>query len=124
MLETGTEQVDVLAEAPEDEQLAMLQATLDQLDQLPKLMEKMKSRWLDGTPEQLGDLFLMEMGGFETAFLDRLIHARNRNWLAPLEAMLAGNEENLVIVGAAHLIGDDSVLELLEQAGYRVQRVQ
>lgn len=123
-LESGTEQLDVLAGAPDDEQLAMLQATLDELDALPKLIEKMKTRWVDGTPEELTDLFLMEMGGFETAFLDRLLYARNQNWLEPIEAMLAENQENLVIVGAAHLIGDGSVLDLLEQAGYRVQRVQ
>ena len=45
----------------------------------------------------------VEMGGFETAFLDRLIYARNRKWLGPLESMLAENRENMVIVGAAHL---------------------
>jgi len=123
-LETGEQQLDVLAGAPEDEQIAMLVATLEQLDALPKLMEKMLRSWVDGTPEELGDLFLMEMGGFEEAFLDRLIYQRNRNWMAPLESMLARNQENLVIVGAGHLIGAGSVLDLLEQAGYEVARIQ
>lgn len=123
-LESGGQQLDVLAGAPEDEQIAMLTATLDQLDTLPKVMDKMLASWLDGTPDKLADLFLMEMGGYEAAFLERLIYARNRNWIAPLEAMLADNSENLVIVGAAHLIGDRSVLDLLTQAGYTVTRVQ
>lgn len=123
-LETGAEQLDVLAGAPEDEQLAMLEATLADLDALPEQMQRMKAQWLAGTPEQLLELFAMEMGGFETAFLDRLLYARNQNWLAPLAAMLAENQENLVVVGAAHLVGDGSLLDLLEQAGYRVQRVQ
>ena len=123
-LETGNQQLEVLAGAPEAEQIAMLAATLDQLEALPKLMDKMLGSWVDGTPEELGGLFLMEMGGFETAFLDRLIYARNRNWMNPLEAMLAENQENLVIVGAAHLIGDGSVLDLLDRAGYEVERIQ
>jgi len=123
-LESGGEQLDVLAGAPEEEQVAMLVATLEELEILPKLMGKMFGNWMDGTPEELGDLFLMEMGGFEQAFLDRLIYARNRNWIAPLEGMLADNQENLVIVGAAHLIGDGSVLDLLERAGYAVERIQ
>lgn len=123
-LETGEQQLDVLAGAPDDEQIAMLIATLEQLDGLPKMMDKMLDSWVAGTPDELGYLFLMEMGGFEAAFLDRLIYARNRNWMAPLEAMLAENRENLVIVGAAHLIGDDSVLDLLEQAGYQIERIQ
>ena len=123
-LETGAQQLEVLAGAPEAEQIAMLTATLDQLDVLPKLMDKMLGSWVDGTPEELGELFLMEMGGFEGAFLDRLIYARNQNWMSPLQTMLAGNQENLVIVGAAHLIGGGSVLDLLEQAGYEVERIQ
>lgn len=123
-LETGDEQIEVLAGAPEDEQVAMLASTLDQLDQLPKLMDKMLSSWAEGTPERLGEMFLMEMGGFEEAFLERLIYARNRNWIVPLEGMLADNEQNLVVVGAAHLIGDGSVLDLLEREGYAIKRIQ
>lgn len=123
-LETGEEQLDVMANAPEDEQIAMLASTLDQLDQLPKVMDKMLTSWAQGMPERLGRMFVMDMGGFETAFLERLIYARNRNWIAPLETMLADNQQNLVVVGAGHLIGDGSVLDLLEQAGYTVERIQ
>ncbi|KQX42922.1 hypothetical protein ASD04_02915 [Devosia sp. Root436] len=123
-LETGEQQLDVLAGAPDDEQIAMLVATLEQLDTLPKLMDKMLASWLGGTPDRLTDVFLTGMGGFEEAFLERLIYARNRNWMPPLEAMLADNSENLVIVGAAHLVGDGSVLDLLDNAGYEVRRIQ
>lgn len=123
-LETGDQQINVLAGAPEDEQIAMLQSTLEELDTLPKQMGKMLRNWAEGTPERLAQMFLMEMGGFEAAFLDRLLYARNRNWMEPLETMLAENQENLVVVGAAHLIGDGSVLDLLEKAGYEVERIQ
>jgi uncharacterized protein YbaP (TraB family) len=123
-LETGEEQIDVLAGGDEDEQIATLEATLEQIDLLPKLMSKMLSNWSGGTPERLAAMFEVEMSGFEEAFLERLLYARNRNWMTPLEAMLADNQENLVIVGAAHLVGEGSVLDLLEQAGYEVERIQ
>ncbi|MDB5612587.1 MAG: TraB/GumN family protein [Devosia sp.] len=123
-LETGDQQLDVLAGAPEAEQIAMLESTLDDMATLPKVMDKMLGSWADGTPERLAEMFKTEMGGFETAFIERLLYARNRNWMAPLETMLADNQENLVVVGAAHLIGDGSVLDLLEKAGYEVERIQ
>ncbi len=123
-LETGHQQLDVLAGASEAEQIAMLQATLDQLDELPELMDQLLASWQNGTPDELGELFLMEMSGFEEAFLERLIYARNRDWIAPIKGMLASNEENLVIVGAAHLTGGDSVLDLLQAAGYSIERIQ
>ena len=102
----------------------MLGATLEELDAFPKMLGKMVSNWVEGTLDKLARLFLSEMGGFEDAFLERLIYQRNRNWIAPLESMLEQDEEALVIVGAAHLIGDGSVLDLLEQAGYRIERIQ
>lgn len=123
-LESGEEQIDVLAGGDDAEQIATLEATLEQIDQMPKMMSKMLSNWSEGTPERLEALFDVEMNGFETAYLERLLYARNRNWIAPLEAMLADNQENLVIVGAAHLVGEGSVIELLEQAGYEVTRIQ
>lgn len=123
-LETGDAQLEVLAGAPEAEQIAMLAATLDQIDNLPQEMDELLSNWLAGAPDKLAPLFDMEMGGFGDAFLDRLLYARNQNWIAPIEQMLASDSQNLVVVGTAHLIGAHSVLDLLEQAGYTVQRIQ
>ena len=123
-LETGEEQLDVLAGAPDEEQIAMLEATLSELDALPKIMSKMVSHWQSGTAEQIAHLFQMEMGGFEEAFLDRLLYQRNRNWIAPLSELLADDLDALVIVGAAHLVGPGSVIELLEPRGYTATRLQ
>ena len=38
--------------------------------------------------------------------------------------MLADDEQNLVVVGAGHLVGDGNVLDLLSAAGYSVERIQ
>jgi hypothetical protein len=123
-LESGEQQLDILAAAPEHEQLAMFEATLDEIGSIAKMLDKMTSSWVKGTPERLGDLFLSETAGYGGPFLERLIYARNRNWIPSLEGMLTDNTEALVIVGAAHLIGDGSVIDLLEDAGYTVSRIQ
>ncbi len=123
-LETGDEQLDVLAGASEAEQLAMLQATLDELDTMPKLMSKMMHHWQAGTADRIAHLFQMEMGGFEDAFLDRLLYQRNRNWMGPLSQLLADDVDALVIVGAAHLVGPTNVIELLEAEGFTATRLQ
>ena len=123
-LETGHEQVEVLSGAPEAEQVALLKSTLAELDTLPKMMSKMMGSWAAGMPERLARLFEVEMGGYEDAFLDRLLNERNVNWMPPLEAMLASHQDALVIVGAGHLTGAGSVVDLLEQQGYSVKRIQ
>jgi|TARA_R110002126_G_scaffold86178_1_gene207968 uncharacterized protein YbaP (TraB family) len=123
-LETGDQQLDVFARAPEDEQIAMLAATLEQMDDMSKVMNKMVGYWVSGTPEGLLKLVEVEMDGFEDAFVERLLYERNRNWMTPLERMLADDEQNLVVVGAGHLVGDGNVLDLLSAAGYSVERIQ
>ena len=123
-LETGMEQLDLLANAPPEEQLAFLQSTLEEMPKLPKMLSKLLRHWTEGTPEELAALFLGEGGGFEDEFLERLIYARNRNWIPQLEARLATNDQSLIVVGAAHLVGEGSVLDLLEKAGYEVVQIQ
>ncbi|MFN3597954.1 MAG: TraB/GumN family protein [Rubricoccaceae bacterium] len=54
---------------------------------------------------------------------EALLARRNRRWLPQLEAVLqTPGQTAFVVVGAAHLFGSDSVVELLRQAGYRVTR--
>jgi uncharacterized protein YbaP (TraB family) len=45
---------------------------------------------------------------------------RNRRWLGQVEALLDDRDDYLVIVGTLHLVGKDSLVELLERAGHRV----
>lgn len=41
-----------------------------------------------------------------------------------IEALLRGGERAMVIVGLAHLVGEGSVVDLLEKRGYTVQRLR
>ena len=46
---------------------------------------------------------------------DRLLDERNRNWVAPVEACLKPKRTScFVVVGAAHLVGPDSLVTLLQ----------
>lgn len=54
---------------------------------------------------------------------DRLLAARNRAWLPRLQKLLAGDHAQLVIVGAAHLVGSDGLVALLKAQGYAVTPV-
>ena len=123
-LETGKEQLDILAGAPEQEQIDMLIATTAEIGELPAVLTDMLDAWTEGTPEKFAELFLADLAGYAETFVDRLIFDRNRRWVPALETMLANNEEAFVVVGTGHLVGGDSVVDLLEQAGYSIERLQ
>lgn len=55
---------------------------------------------------------------------DALLVGRNRAWVPQIEALLARDGENaLVVVGAGHLVGPQSVVAMLREAGYAVERL-
>jgi uncharacterized protein YbaP (TraB family) len=50
----------------------------------------------------------------------RLLAQRNRDWMPLLGRLLDGAEPQLVVVGAAHLMGPDGLIALLRARGYKV----
>ena len=54
------------------------------------------------------------------AVYEHLLAGRNRNWLPVLKRLLDGGEPQLVVVGAAHLVGPDGLVAQLRAHGYKV----
>jgi len=54
----------------------------------------------------------------------QLISDRNNNWLPKVEAMFGNDESEFILVGVAHLAGQDSLLTLLENRGYTVSLLE
>jgi len=48
---------------------------------------------------------------------------RNRNWIAPIEALMQEERRTLVVVGVGHLVGEDSVTQMLQAEGYTVTQL-
>ena len=62
------------------------------------------------------------MEGFtdSPAIAERLLFERNRNWVAPVEACLSEGARCFVVVGAAHLVGPNSLVDLLRDRKHTV----
>ena len=107
-----------------DEQIAMLEATLDTLHVMMTDLDAMVAAWMDGDPDALGEIFMEQMGGYDSGMVSRLIDQRNANWTDQIAGMLERNEEALLIVGAAHMTGSTSVVKMLQKRGYASERIQ
>lgn len=57
-----------------------------------------------------------------TESMEDMLYRRNASWIAPIEKLHAEGG-GFIAVGALHLVGPRSVLEMLEQKGYEIQRV-
>lgn len=96
--------------------------TVEGSDETDKTLDAIIGAWRRGDTEGLNKLVYEEMA--ETPeILEILLVERNRNWIPEIEKKLAGDRNVMFIVGAAHLVGECSVIELLEQKGLKLTQL-
>ena len=121
-LETLAFQIGLFDALPREQQQAMLEQTLAELDDGAAVLDTMVAAWRAGELESLSAELLDEFDDFPGLY-ETLVTKRNTAWVAPLERMLTDGRRHLVVVGALHLVGPDSVIELLERRGHDVERL-
>ncbi|PLX78793.1 MAG: TraB/GumN family protein [Desulfuromonas sp.] len=104
------------------DQNILVEQTLRDLDKVSTLFGNMVSAWRHGDAEQLDRLINGSMRA-EPQLKELLLDRRNRKWCAKVESLLELKQTAMVVVGAAHLAGKGSVVELLRQKGYRVEQL-
>lgn len=123
-LETPEEQIIAIASLDETEMLSNFDAGLDQFDQFEELTMRMMTSW------QTGDLAALEkdiVGDFRNEAPDafqKIFVERNENWVVVIKEIMAGEGDYFIAVGAGHLIGEDSVIDMLRDDGFEIDRVQ
>jgi uncharacterized protein YbaP (TraB family) len=54
---------------------------------------------------------------------ERILDARNRNWIPKIEGYLRSSQTYFVVVGAAHMGGPEGLLALLRARGYKIEQL-
>jgi uncharacterized protein YbaP (TraB family) len=122
-LETLEFQIGLFDALPREQQQAMLEQTLAELDEGATALGEMVAAWRDGQLESLSAELLEEFDGFPGLY-DKLVTKRNSAWVPTLEQMLTEKRRHLVVVGALHLVGPGSVIEQLRSRGHVVERLE
>lgn len=120
-LETVDFQLRLFDSVPLADQDLQLRNALAEMDSAPKILHAMKSAWHSGEADELTRIMDRAMAK-QPAMRAVFLIDRNRRWVPQIEAMLQGPDDVLVVVGAAHLVGKESVVELLRARGYTVTR--
>jgi uncharacterized protein YbaP (TraB family) len=121
-LETAEFQIGLLDAMPADQQRELFFKSIEEAEQLPGLLEEMLDAWRRGDEQTLRTELETNFEPFPDLYRS-LIADRNERWVPAIDALLAQPGDHLVIVGALHLIGEHSVIRLLEQRGYRISRL-
>lgn len=122
-LETVEEQIGFLAAMGEGDESEFILLSLADLEDMDQAMEDMIAAWRSGDAQKLADLFVADMRDQAPELFDSLLRQRNLNWMGQLEAMIADSNTEFVLVGAAHLVGEDGLLDMLSDKGYEVSQL-
>lgn len=122
-LETTEQQLGYFDKMPEETQRKLLVSMIDDSATAAADFQKMLAAWSSGNTAAIAKTFDDELRKApEIARV--LIDERNANWVGWLKARMDKPGTVLVAVGAGHLAGKGSVVDLLQKQGLKVQRVQ
>ena len=121
-LETLEEELGGLVALSREDQVKMLDQTLDETQQLQAEMQDVLSAWRHGDTQRLSALLASEYSAFPALYRP-LVTERNEKWLPQIEKLLKGDGNVMVVVGALHVVGKGGLLELLRRDGYSAKQL-
>ena len=120
-LETMEEQLTLLLDV--DDKVAEKQL-LESLKETNKdALDKLMQAWTRGDTAAV-EKMMIDPGADEASkkYTDRVLGDRNDKMAAKIADLMKGKERVFVVVGAAHLVGERSVIKQLEQLGHKIER--
>ena len=122
-LESNAQQLGFFDGLPEVAQRELLEGAVESPAVAKRQFDAMLSAWMSGDVDAIGRTFNSELKS-SPELKEMLLRRRNENWSYWLHSRLARPGTVLVAVGAGHLAGSDSVVEMLKKRGLRVKRIQ
>jgi uncharacterized protein YbaP (TraB family) len=118
-----------------DQQLALLTSmdaslgsdqileSIGELKQIEVMLGELLAVWRKGDEARMEELYIKDLKLYPKLY-QTLIVDRNNKWVRNIEGYLNGSGNTMVVVGAAHLVGADGLVNLLRKRGYKVVKLQ
>lgn len=122
--ETLDQQLGFFASLSEAKQVEFLMQAVDEAQDGPGKLEKLAVAWQKGDVASMEAELNAEMKVKSPELYDVLLTKRNQDWAGKIQTILSGSGTQFIAVGAAHLVGPDSVQAQLKAKGITATRVQ
>jgi hypothetical protein len=116
-LETVDDQVGVFKSLDAKTQVKMLKQALDEAAKTGETLDKTLKAWTTGDAKALDELMLkpLRTSEYKTLYKELFLD-RNAKMAKKIEGYLSTDKTYFVIVGAGHLVGKGSIVDLLKSA--------
>jgi len=122
-LETPEQQITFIANLGKGQEDTIILKTIADMAILKTQLTELKTYWRAGDFNKLDDVASKDMREDFPTIYQSLVVDRNRNWLPKIQAIHKQTGTAIFMVGALHLAGDDSVVNLLEKSGFKITQL-
>ncbi len=122
-LETVQQQINFIAAMGENNESEFILLSLRDLKETDELIEEMIRAWRSGDNLTLAEMFVDDMKSEAPELYDLLLLQRNLKWIPQIEQMLKDADTEFVLVGVAHIVGENGLLDLLTGKGYEIKQL-
>lgn len=132
-VESAELQYELLAGLSDELNLLLIRNTLDNLDEYGAGVDELYAAWLQGDPAALTEVLTGEEEGADDLsdaeralledYYDQLLTKRNLGMRDKAVEWLKSGDKVFFAVGAAHLLGEGGLIELLQAGGYVVEQL-
>jgi uncharacterized protein YbaP (TraB family) len=117
-------QINLLSSLSEKDQEFFLLSTIKDLHTLTQDADRLISAWKSGDAQGVQSLIANEERekGMSPIY-EKILYERNRKMADRVEELLRTGQTAFVVVGAAHLVGEKGIIDILRQRGYNIEQL-
>ena len=122
-LETVDQQISLLTSMDASLGSDQILESIEELKQIEVMLGELLAAWRKGDEAKMEELYIKDLKLYPKLY-QTLIVDRNNKWVRNIEGYLNGSGNTMLVVGAAHLVGADGLVNLLRKRGYKVVKLQ
>jgi len=123
-LESGESQIIALASLDDNQDFSAFDDGIDQLGNLKEEILALQEAWRSGNVAVIEEQIVASIRDVSEPAFQALLVRRNENWVVQINDLMASDGQYFIAVGAGHLVGEESVVDMLRKQGFTVTRVQ
>jgi len=97
--------------------------SIDEFKQIETALGEYLAAWRKGDESKMEELYINSLKLYPKLY-QTMVADRNNKWVRDIKKCLNGSGNTMVIVGAAHLVGPDGLVNLLRKQGYKVVKLK
>ena len=121
-LETVEQQLNFLDQLSVPTQRELLKQSLVDVKTIESSLELIINSWKTGHVQKLQSVLLKEFERYPE-LQQAVLTNRNNKWIQQIEPLINQSEDYLIVVGAAHLLGSDGLIEQMQRKGYKLKQL-